>query len=103
LLESQNNDVTYDVIHCDGEHSQSQVYSDLKNSLPLLKNTGLIIIDDIFYHSYPGVTAVAFDFIREYKLSPFLFTQKNCIFVTLFTMIIIIKNHLHFKFYKCKL
>ncbi len=77
LLESQNNDITYDVIHCDGEHSQSQVYSDLKNSLPLLKNTGLIIIDDIFYHSYPGVTAAAFDFIREYKLSPFLFTQKK--------------------------
>ena len=69
--------LTYDVIHCDGEHSQSQVKQDLENALPRLKEDGILIIDDIFYHSYPGVTAAAFDFIRSYELSPFLFTEKK--------------------------
>jgi len=77
LLNSKNNLVTYDIIHLDGEHSQSQVNQDLKDLLPLFKENGILIIDDIFYHSYPGVTAAAFSFIKDNKLSPFLFTEKK--------------------------
>jgi len=77
LSKSQYASLTYDIIHCDGEHSQSQVKQDLENCVSVLKEDGLLIIDDIFYHSYPGVTAAAFDFIRTQKLSPFLFTQKK--------------------------
>jgi hypothetical protein len=77
LSDSKHNLVTYDIIHLDGEHSQSQVNQDLKNLLPLLKDNGLLIIDDIFYHSYPGVTAATFSFIKDNNLSPFLFTEKK--------------------------
>ena len=77
LSNSEYSSLTYDIIHCDGEHSQSQVKQDLENVLPMLKENGILIIDDIFYHSYPGVTAATFDFIRGHKLSPFLFTEKK--------------------------
>jgi hypothetical protein len=77
LLTSKHNSVTYDMIHLDGEHSQTQVSQDLTNLLPLLKRNSILIIDDIFYHSYPGVTAAAFRFIDENKLAPFLLTEKK--------------------------
>lgn len=77
LLESQHNSVSFDMIHIDGEHSQSQVSKDLRNLLPKLKEHGILIIDDIFYHSYPGVTAAAFSFIEHNNFTPFLFTEKK--------------------------
>ena len=66
-----------DVIHIDGEHSQDAVYSDLTRSVSFLSPAGLLIIDDIFYHSFPGVTVAAFKAIEEFGLSPFLFTEKK--------------------------
>ena len=66
-----------DVIHIDGEHSQDAVYSDLTRSIPCLAPGGLLIIDDVFYHSFPGVTAAAFRSIEQFELSPFLFTEKK--------------------------
>jgi hypothetical protein len=72
--------LTYGMIHIDGEHSESQVLTDLANALPLLEKDGLLIVDDIFYHSYPGVTAATFRFIQDNKLSPFLFTEKKMYF-----------------------
>jgi hypothetical protein len=72
--------LTYGMIHIDGEHSESQVLRDLGNALPLLEKDGILIVDDIFYHSYPGVTAATFSFIRDKKLSPFLFTEKKMYF-----------------------
>lgn len=77
LSRSIHSSITYDIIHCDGEHSQTQVSKDLEDILPMLKEDGILIVDDIFYHSYPGVTAATFDFIRKYKLSPFLLTEKK--------------------------
>jgi len=77
FCESEHKKITFDLIHCDGEHSEFQVIQDLKNALPLLNEKGILVIDDIFYHSYPGVTSAAFSFINEFKLSPFLFTQKK--------------------------
>ena len=77
LSNSGHKNLTYGIIHIDGEHSESQVRRDLDSALPLLEKEGLLIIDDIFYHSYPGVTAATFSFILENKLSPFLFTGKK--------------------------
>ena len=77
LLNSTHNQITYDMIHLDWEHSQSGVSKDLKHLHPLLNDNGILIIDDIFYHSYPGVTAAAFSFIEKNSLTPFLFTEKK--------------------------
>lgn len=77
LRSSDHRLLKFDIIHCDGEHSQSQASFDLNNSLIFLDEAGILIIDDIFYHSYPGVTAAAFSFIGQHRLSPFLFTQKK--------------------------
>ena len=70
-------ELTLDVIHIDGEHSQDAVYGDLTRSISCLAPRGLLIIDDVFYHSYPGVTAAAFRAIEQFELSPFLFTEKK--------------------------
>ena len=70
-------ELALDVIHIDGEHSQDAVYSDLTRSIPYLAPAGLLIIDDIFYHSFPGVTAAAFRAIEQFELCPFLFTEKK--------------------------
>lgn len=67
----------YQIVHLDGEHSQSEVKKDLSNISALLSNDGVIVIDDIFYHSYPGVTAAAFDFLQDETFRPFLFTDKK--------------------------
>ena len=80
LSNSAHKNLTYDIIHIDGEHSESQVLRDLNNALPLLDKDGLLVVDDIFYHSYPGVTASTFSFIHKNKLSPFLFTEKKMYF-----------------------
>ena len=67
----------FDVIHLDGEHSQQAVENDFKITAPLLSSRGLYIIDDIFYHSFPGVTAAAFQYIDQFDLAPFLFSEKK--------------------------
>ena len=92
LLNSTHNQITYDMIHLDGEHSQSGVSRDLQALHPLLNNNGVLIIDDIFYHSYPGVTAAAFSFIEKNSLTPFLLTEKK----------LYICNHRYYKEYYTK-
>lgn len=77
LLESEHQHLRYDVIHVDGEHSQLQVENDLNNCYELLNKKGILIIDDIFYHSYPGVTVAFFSFLKNTKMAPFLFTSKK--------------------------
>jgi hypothetical protein len=77
LTQSKHNSVLFDMIHIDGLHSESQVNKDLMNVLPKLKEHSILIIDDIFYHSYPGVTAAAFSFIEHNNFTPFLFTEKK--------------------------
>jgi len=69
--------VSFDLIHLDGEHSQEAVENDLKRTAPSLTSDGLYIIDDIFYHSFPGVTAAAFQHIDQFDLAPFLFSEKK--------------------------
>ena len=69
--------VQLDVIHIDGEHSQEATYSDISEALPRLVDGGIIIIDDVFYHDFPGVSAAAFKALEEFKLSPFLFSEKK--------------------------
>ena len=92
LRSSDQRLLKFDIIHCDGEHSQSQASLDLNDSLSFLDEAGILIIDDVFYHSYPGVTAAAFSFIGQYNLSPFLFTQKK----------LYVCNSKHYEYYYAK-
>ena len=67
----------FDLIHIDGEHSQSAVARDLGKCIPRLSAGGILVIDDIFYHSFPGVTAATFSTLEVQELSPFLFSEKK--------------------------
>ena len=77
LSTGQHGEFQFDIIHIDGEHSEKAVVEDLKKAKPFLAKKGILVIDDIFYHSFPGVTSAAFEFIQQEKLSPFLLTQKK--------------------------
>ena len=69
--------IKYQIIHLDGEHYQSAASNDLSKVMTLMSPEGILIIDDIFYHSYPGVTAAAFEFLKDSQFKAFLFTEKK--------------------------
>jgi precorrin-6B methylase 2 len=73
----QDSNVKFNLIHIDGEHSQSAVARDLEKSISRLSAEGLLVIDDIFYHSFPGVTAATLSSLEAKNLSPFLFSEKK--------------------------
>ena len=74
-LEDPN--TNFDLIHIDGEHSQSALSRDLGKCVPRLSAGGILVIDDIFYHSFPGVTAATFSTLEVQELSAFLFSEKK--------------------------
>jgi SAM-dependent methyltransferase len=74
---SVNGNQTFDIIHLDGEHSQAATEKDLNFALECLKPDGLLIVDDFFYHDFPGVTAGVFSKLPNSGLSPFLFSEKK--------------------------
>lgn len=46
---------SFDLILVDGDHSFEAAYTDLTNAWPLLRSGGLLVLDDIGHHVYPGV------------------------------------------------
>jgi hypothetical protein len=81
------------VIHIDGEHTEEAVMKDLKFSASILKDSGLIVIDDFFDRRFPGVSAASLDFLKIEGYSIFLITDQKAY---------ICKNK-HHSFYKLKL
>jgi hypothetical protein len=72
-----SNNELFELIHIDGEHSESGVHKDLEESLRIWNNAGIIVADDIFSRPHPGVTSATFKFLSEKKLAPFLLTNKK--------------------------
>ena len=70
LVESPK--VTFDMIHIDGEHSEVALLKDLDSSSRILDRGGILIIDDIWHESFPGVASAAFKFIHSSDFTPFL-------------------------------
>lgn len=54
----------FDLILVDGDHSYETCLADLNNTLPLMANGGLMIIDDIGHEVYPGVLKAAIEFVE---------------------------------------
>lgn len=67
----------FQLIHVDGEHTELAVYQDLLNANKVLDDSGVIAVDDVFFHRYPGVTFGLFRALNETDLCPFLITQKK--------------------------
>ena len=49
------NNKTFDIIYIDGSHFYLDVYNDFENSLKILKNGGLIILDDFLWNYYEKI------------------------------------------------
>lgn len=86
-----NLDLKFDVIHIDGVHSQDSVAHDLRFATDVLSENGMLIVDDIFYHDFPGVTAAVFQLMEALDLAPFLFSKKK---------LYLCNNSQHDRFYK---
>lgn len=54
----------FDLILVDGDHSYEACLQDLKSTWPLMANGGLLILDDIGHHVYPGVEKAFREFVE---------------------------------------
>lgn len=54
-------------IHIDAGHSYNNCWNDLNMCLPLLKNNGIIAVDDFFMDIYPQVTEATYNFVSDPK------------------------------------
>ena len=67
----------YDLIHIDGGHLTEIVEIDIKNSLSLINNNGIIIMDDIDFNDL-GI--LWNKYVNNYNLIPVDFKIHDCIF-----------------------
>ena len=69
----------YSFIHVDGDHSYGALASDLELAKILIKQDGIICIDDFFNPGYPQITACCFSFLAENPdYSIILITRNKC-------------------------
>lgn len=75
--ESITPDQRFDVVHIDGEHSESAAWSDLTLALDHLAPGGLIIVDDYRHPHFPGIASALFRFIERNDVRVFLVTPNK--------------------------
>jgi hypothetical protein len=71
-LLDEKSKVIFDMIHVDGEHSEVALSNDLDFSSKVLDRGGILIIDDIWHESFPGIASATFKFIHNSDFAPFL-------------------------------
>lgn len=54
---------TFDVIHVDGEHTETALAADLRFAASVLAPDGILVIDDVRHRWFPGVIAATWEFI----------------------------------------
>ena len=67
----------FDLIHIDGEHSESAVRKDLKFALANLSSNGIVVIDDIWHPLFPGIISATLQVVHQDFLAPFLITRNK--------------------------
>jgi hypothetical protein len=65
----------FNLIHVDGEHSESAAYEDLVQSAAHLDPLGLIIVDDWMQPAFPGVNSAVHSFLRDRGFRVVLMTE----------------------------
>ena len=59
-------------LHVDSGHEYEEALSDMRKFTPLVRDGGVIALDDYYERDFPGVAAATVDFTRESGLVPFL-------------------------------
>jgi hypothetical protein len=59
-------------LHIDAGHEYEEALSDMRKFVPLVRDGGVIAVDDYYDRDFPGVAAATNDFTRESGLVPFL-------------------------------
>jgi predicted O-methyltransferase YrrM len=67
----------FDLIHIDGEHTESAVRKDLKFALANLSSNGIVVIDDIRHPLFPGIISATLKVVHQDLLAPFLITRDK--------------------------
>lgn len=77
LLESK-----YRWIHIDAGHQQPEVMQDLQRFEPVLRNDGILIMDDFFQGRWPGVTEATYNYFDKYSpdLKPLVIAYNKIYF-----------------------
>jgi len=59
----------FDVIFVDADHSEAGCLADMKNSLSLLCETGMMLVDDADHPAHPYIRNIATEFSKEHGFS----------------------------------
>ena len=71
----------FNMIHIDGEHSESAVLKDLAWAEQNMSKQGVIVVDDIWHPLFPGIASAVMKVVHNGSLVPFLIT-RNKIYIT---------------------
>lgn len=61
---------SFDVVYVDGSHAEHDVLMDLVMAFGLLKEGGVMLVDDYAHPEFYGVTAAVHAFVRAFASSP---------------------------------
>jgi hypothetical protein len=64
--------IQFNLVHIDGEHSEVAVLRDLDYASNNLSEQGIIVVDDIWHESFPGIASATMKFIHNSNFVPFL-------------------------------
>ena len=67
----------FQIVHVDGDHSESAVESDLAVAVRHLAPDGVIVVDDISHKWLPGVASATYRALERYGLRMFLLTPAK--------------------------
>lgn len=77
FLKLENHKSKFQIIHIDGEHTETAVFRDLMFASEKLSESGIIIVDDFFDKRFPGVTFAVQEFMNNYNFRIFMITEKK--------------------------
>lgn len=66
-----------EVVHIDGEHTQSSVQLDLEMAASVLSSQGIIVLDDVSNPWFPGIPAALFSFLEKEDFALLLYSRTK--------------------------
>lgn len=76
-LDQLNDDIDFDLIHIDGDHSEASAMADIVTADALLAPLGVIVVDDISHKWLPGVASATYRYCGQSDLRMFLLTKQK--------------------------
>ena len=77
LIKSDLDFLPFNLVHIDGEHSESAVDRDLDIAITLMADNAIIVVDDFFHLDFPGVSSAVYKLLHKSEYSSFMITHSK--------------------------